>query len=83
MTVEEILEVQPFDIDHATAEFAREVAEKLLSELSVIYNKITANDLSDIAQNTETINGLVAKAKELEMNYSMFEEDLEFLETIE
>lgn len=83
MTVEEILEVQPFDIDHPTAEFAREVAEKLLSELGVVYNKISANDLSEIAQNTATINELVAKAKEIEMNYSMFTEDLEFLETIE
>ena len=84
MTVEEILREQPFDIDHFKSEDARYVLIDLFDELETVYDKVN-NNLTGIANLEEHFNAietLIESADVIGMNYAMFDEDLDFVESL-
>ena len=83
MTVEEVLRKQPFDIDLAIAEKARDLLIELFSEINLVYDEINGGNTSNLKGRIKTINSLIDTAEELGMNYSMFENDLEIIKNLE
>lgn len=84
MTVEEVLREQPFDIDHYKSEDARYITIDLFDELEAVYEKVN-NGLTGTANLEEhftAIDSLLNSANGLDMNYSMFDEDLDFVESL-
>ena len=82
MTVDEILRSQPFDIDEPISEDAKNISILLLSELDIIYNDLSNNNAENIHEHIHLIHTAIVSAKEIGMNYSMFEKDLEFIDSI-
>ncbi|MDX2359672.1 MAG: hypothetical protein QNK23_02620 [Crocinitomicaceae bacterium] len=83
MTVEDIQRDQPFDIDHYKSEFVSNIATDIFEELNLIYNMVNNNDTTDVAVHIENIHSSIEEADEIDMNYTMFEEDFEFIETLD
>ena len=82
MTVEEILLQQPFDIDDAKSEDARNISVLLISELNSIYEKVNNQDSENLELHLLAIDLAIKSADEVGMNYEMFKTDLEFIETL-
>jgi hypothetical protein len=82
MTVDQISLDQPYDIDDAKQEETRVIATTLLAELQVIYNKVNQNITFGLEENIETVKASVLSAQALGMNYSMFDADIEFINTL-
>ena len=82
MTVDEILRSQPFDIDEPVSEDAKNISLLLFSELDIIYNGLSNNNSENIHDHIQLIHTAIVSAKAIGMNYSMFEKDLEFIDTI-
>jgi|TARA_B110000093_G_C12634166_1_gene271467 hypothetical protein len=82
MSLEAITQVQPYDVDHPKQEETMELATTLISELNLVYDKVNNYILLGLAENLEAIQIAVDAAKLLGMNYSMFDADLEFIETL-
>ena len=83
MTLEEISQVQPFNVDHYKQENVRDIVNSLFSELNTIYNKLNNDQGEPIAEHIQAVHSAIESAEEVGMNYSMFDADLEFIETIE
>lgn len=82
MSVEAITQVQPYDVDHPKQEETMELASTLISELNLVYDKVNNNMTAGLAENLESIQVAVDAATVLGMNYSMFDADLLFIETL-
>jgi hypothetical protein len=82
MSVEEILLQQPFDIDDAKSEDARNISISLIDELKSIYEKVNTNVNEGIELHLQAIDSSIKLANDVGMNYTMFKEDLEFIETL-
>lgn len=82
MSVEAITEVQPYDVDHPSQEETIELASTLISELNLVYDKVNNNVTAGLAESLDTIQVAVDAANVLGMNYSMFDADLLFIETL-
>jgi hypothetical protein len=82
MSVEAITQVQPYDVDHSKQEETMELASALISELNLVYDKVNNNITLGLAENLEAIQIAVDAAAVLGMNYSMFDVDLQFIETL-
>ena len=83
MTLEEISQVQPFNVDHYKQENVRDIVNTLFTELDLIYDKLNNDQGEPIAQHIEAVHTAIESAEEIEMNYSMFDADLEIIETVE
>lgn len=82
MSIEEILRAQPFDIDDAKSETAKEVATDLFHEIALFYeNRGVAENKTNV-DHFALVDGIIKKAKSIGMNYSMFAEDLKFIENL-
>lgn len=82
MTVDEILRSQPFDIDEPISEDAKNITLLLFSELETIYIELNNNNIGNIHDHIELVHSAIVSAIAIGMNYSMFENDLEFIDTI-
>lgn len=82
LTIDQIAEVQPFDVDHPKQEETREIAESLFSELTIVYDLVNQGNTTDAASHIDTIQALIDSATTLGMNYSMFQADLDYIETL-
>lgn len=82
MTVEEILRSQSFDIDHPTSENARNITIILYQEFAIIYEQLNEGNSEGLEQHIIAIESAIIKAKEIDMNYSMFAKDIEFLDEL-
>lgn len=82
MSVEAITQMQPYDVDHPKQEETMELASTLISELNLVYDKVNNNITLGLAENIEAIQIAVDAASVLGMNYSMFDADLQFIETL-
>jgi hypothetical protein len=82
MTVEEILRSQPFDIDHPTSENARYITIILNKEFAIIYEQLNEGNSQGLEEHIIAIESAIISAKEINMNYSMFTKDIEFLEEL-
>ena len=82
LSVEAITQNQPYDVDHPKQEETMELATMLISELNLVYDKVNNNTTVGLAENLEAIQVAVDAAAILGMNYSMFDADLLFIETL-
>lgn len=79
MTVEEILRDQSFDIDDAIAEDAKYITQDLISELDSIYIVLNTSS-EDVIISMEKLEAILVRVKDINLNISMFDSDLEFIE---
>jgi hypothetical protein len=82
LTIDQISQAQPFDVDHPKQEETREIASSLISEIETVYDLVNQGNISNISSHITTIEGLVNRATALGMNYSMFQADLNYIETL-
>ncbi len=82
MSVHDILKKQPFNIDGLKSEKAGNIASSLIEQFNVVYYKIQKNMSSDINKHIDAINKSIKAAKDHEMNISMFQADIDFIEKI-
>lgn len=82
LTIDQISEAQPFDVDHPKQEETREIAENLISEITSVYDLLNQGDTSSVSNHTAAIEALVDQATLLGMNYSMFQADLNYIESL-
>lgn len=81
MTIDEISLQQSFDIDHPKQEETRNIAALLIAELNLFYDELSNNITTGIDDHILTIEELILSAETFGMNYTMFNADLEFIET--
>ena len=82
MNLDDISLAQTFNIDHPKQEDTRSIATGFISELTIVYDLVNQNNSTDLAVHLELIQLLVDAANTLGMNYSMFQADLDFIETL-
>jgi hypothetical protein len=82
MSVEEIQRHQAWDIDHPKSENTRDIAIGIFAELAIINDHVNNGSPNDISANLQAIVSYIESADELGMNYTMFETDLTFIETL-
>ncbi|MFK7783690.1 MAG: hypothetical protein AB8B56_01170 [Crocinitomicaceae bacterium] len=82
MNVEQICEDQPYHIDHPKQEETIVIATSLITEISAVYDLINQGNTSNISANIASVQALVDQATVLGMNYAMFQQDLDFIQSI-
>lgn len=82
MTVEQICENQSYHIDHPKQEETIEIASNLITEITAVYDLVNQGNTSNVSSHVATIEALVDQATVLGMNYSMFQADLNYIETL-
>lgn len=82
MTVEEIQFSQTWDIDDALSENTQNIAISLFAELNQIYELVNQNSTTGMDAHILSIQNSILAANAIGMNYAMFEDDLEFIETL-
>lgn len=82
MTLDEIALAQPYHRDHPKQEETERIAHTLISEISTIYRLFNNNELAKIEGHKNTIKLAVDQAIAIGMNYSMFKQDIDFIDTI-
>lgn len=82
LTIDQISEVQPFNVDHPNQEETREIATDLYTELTAVYDLNNQGNSTDLSTHLDAIEISVDAAILLGMNYSMFQADLDFIETL-
>jgi hypothetical protein len=82
LTIDQISEAQPFDVDHPKQEETREIASSLISEIEMVYDLVNQGNTSNLSNHITSIEALVDQATLLGMNYSMFQADLNYIETL-
>ncbi len=81
-TLEEIAQVQPYHRDHPKQEDTELIATTMITELNAVYELISLGNTSTLLSHIEAIDSAVNAAIALGMNYSMFQADLDFIETL-
>ena len=81
MTLDEIALAQPFHRDHPKQEETERIANTLISEISVVYKLFNNKELAKIELHRNTISIAVDQAIAIGMNYSMFKEDIDFIDS--
>lgn len=82
LTIDQISEAQPFHLDHPKQEETREIASDIMSELVIVYDLVNQGNSTGLASHIQTIEASVDSAILLGMNYSMFQADLDYIETL-
>ena len=80
LTVEEIFLKQPLGIGDPSTGGSKEVARLYIQELNLIYYK-EANNIS-FDEHIKNIDALIKVSEKMGMNYSMFKEDLDYINSI-
>jgi hypothetical protein len=82
MTVDEISAAQPFDVDDPAQESVWSISGILFTELNLMYDKLNNGLENELEEHIQAINAAIDSAVALGMNYSMFDADLDFIETL-
>lgn len=82
LTIDQISEAQSYDVDHPKQEETRDIAAHLISEIVIVYDLINQGNSSNLASHISLIETSVDEAILLGMNYSMFQADLDYIETL-
>lgn len=80
MTERQIMQSQSFNEDAPESEFALPVVKILLFEFEEFYTNLNNGDMQAASENKVRINEAIQNANALQLNYSMFEDDIEFLQ---
>lgn len=83
MTLDEIMSVQPFNIDQQEYEKAKRLTEILLNDFELFYLAINKNEISVANEHKIVIQSVITSAQVIKMDYSMFDKDLEFLNSFD
>ena len=82
MNLDQIALAQSFDIDHPNQEGTRIIASDIISELHLVYDLVSQNSTVGLEEHLQAIEASINSAELLGMNYSMFQADLDFIETL-
>ena len=82
MTIDEIALDQSYHIDDPKQEETRIIASTIISELNLIYNKVNSNTTVGLVENIENVKSAILASDQLGMNHSMFDADMEFIESL-
>lgn len=82
MTIDQISEAQPFNVDHPKQENTRDIASDIYTELTIVYDLVNQGNSSGLSSHLNAIQSSVDAAILLGMNYSMFQADLDYIETL-
>ncbi len=77
MAVDEILRTQSFDIDDPVSEKARGVVRSIYEDLNAFYD--ASDKKSERKANKEALKTSIDKAKELDLDITMFKEDFDHI----
>ena len=75
------MQSQSFTEDAVEAEAAREIFKNFINTLNVTYSNINANATTEIQVQKSEINTFIQTFQNLGLNYSMFNDDIEFILT--
>ena len=79
MTTEEILNIQSFHSDQVEYKKSEKIAEVILNRLELFYNAINNNQILEAKEQKNHVLSAINSAQIINMDFSMFDEDLEFL----
>ena len=82
MTIDEIALAQPYHRDHPNQEETERIARVFMTEIAAAYTSFNNKQLSEINAHKNTIQLAVEQALAMGMNYTMFKEDIDFIEAI-
>lgn len=82
LTIDQISEAQPFNVDHPSQEETRDIASAIFTELTAVYDLVNQGNSTGLTSHLDAIQLSVDAAILLGMNYSMFQADLDFIETL-
>lgn len=82
LSLEEIAQAQPYHRDHPKQEETELIATTLITEFNTLYELMNLGNSTDLINHIEIIESTVNAAITLGMNYSMFQADLDFMETL-
>lgn len=82
LTVDDILREQSFNMDDPISEDASYILYDIYSSLNAIYIAKEAEETSEIPELIEQLNDAIARGTELELNLVMFNDDINFVESI-
>lgn len=82
MTIDEIAMSQPYHRDHPKQEDTERIAHIFITEISAAYTLFNNNELSKINSHKKTIKSAMNQALAIGMNYTMFKEDIDFIDSI-
>ena len=82
MTVDQIQNSQSWDIDDVLSENTQNISILLIDELNQVYALVNQNSTVGMEAHILAIQTAIIEADQISMNYSMFDNDLEFIETL-
>ena len=82
LTIDQISEAQSFNVDHPSQEETRDIASDIFTELAAVYDLVNQGNSTGLTSHLAAIQLSVDAAILLGMNYSMFQADLDFIETL-
>jgi hypothetical protein len=82
MSIDEIALAQPYHRDHPKQENTEIIAADIISELTLVYDLLNQGNSTNLTSHIDAIQSSVDEAILLGMNYSMFQADLDFIETL-
>lgn len=82
LTVEQVQLSQTWDIDDPNSEFTMNYAEILFAEINSIYTKMNNGQSNELQEHKDAIEATLLLADNLGMNYTMFQDDLDIIETL-
>ncbi len=82
LTIDQISEAQPYNVDHPKQEETRDIATNLISEIVIVYDLVNQGNTSGLSSHINTIEVFIDQAILIGMNYSMFQADLDYIETL-
>lgn len=82
MTIDEIALAQPYHRDHPKQENTEIIAADIISELTLIYDLVNQGNSTNLTSHIEAVQLSVDAAIALGMDYSMFQADLEFIDSL-
>ncbi len=82
LTVDEILGQQSFDIDEPISEDARYIFFDIYANLNAIYIAESQNNTTNLSELIAAFETSIEDATNLQLNFSMFQDDITFVESI-
>ncbi len=80
MSTREILQSQTFNEDAPEAENAKILAQELLLDLNFFYSKLNEGLITEAQSRIQSIMAKMDQAKQTGLNFSMFDNDIEFIQ---
>lgn len=80
MTDREVMQSQPFSEDSPEAENVVNLVSTLIAEFKSFYLTLNTNQIQEAKQHVLIIKSILQTADSLNVNFTMFEDDIEFIQ---